>query len=238
MSRRPTPTFARSSMALIFIFLCLLLPTESHAAQSCGDVEATAENVVQVAAANVKCSTAKPIGKKWTLAILNYGWFRYIEIDGWHCETGSGHRYGYCGKPNRGIWILGRHLDPANLRPGEVPQRNKKPPRRKLTYIEAGDRIVQKPRRLVLGARALMHHIRWTHWGSRKAIGVGRFFVAPSFGMPNDKIGPTRARITYYRPINCGGYWILGRSYLRYGKQLKGFIRFPNNPSPCSGLSG
>ncbi len=230
--------YSRSFLASVPILFLLVLPTQSQAAQSCGNVEATPESIVQVAAANIDCATAVPVGKKWTIASLNYGWFRYIEIDGWHCETGSLYHYAYCGKPNQGIWILGRRVDPSTLRPGKVPQKTKRPPRSKRTYLEAGDRIVRKPNRLVLGARALMHHIRWTHWGANRAIGVGKFFVAPSAGMPNDKIGPTRARITYYRPVNCGGYWILGRSFLNYGRQLRGFIRFPNNPTPCSGLSG
>lgn len=234
-------TFARQSASILVmatILLLLFLPTHSHAAQTCGNVEATPENVVQVAVANVDCDTAKPIGKKWTVASLTYGYFRYIEIDGWHCETGSLYHYGYCGKPNQGIWILARRVNPSNLRPKEVPQRTKKPPRSRLTYIENGNRISRKPKRLILGARALMHHIKWIHWGPREAIGVGKIFVSPSVGMPDDHIGPTRARITYYRPVNCGGYWVLGRSYLRYGKQLRGFIRFPNNPSPCTGLDG
>ena len=82
-------------------------------------------------------------------------------------------------------------------------------------------RCAMRPHHYILGARVSLSKIRWRHWGKRRAIGIGRFYVGASWGDPDGSIGPTKARVVLSRPVNCfNRYRTFGRMTVKYGEKF------------------
>lgn len=95
----------------------------------------------------------------------------------------------------------------------------------------------QRPHYLIMGARANMSKIKWSHWGHRKAIGKGRIYNAPSFGQPDSGIGPTRGRIVLSKRVNCFNRgWVFRKYKVRYGPGLSKTFSKVSVFEPCAGL--
>lgn len=82
-------------------------------------------------------------------------------------------------------------------------------------------RCAVRPHHYILGARVSLSKIRWQHWGKRRALGVGRFYVGASWGDPDGGIGPTKARVVLSKPVNCfNRYRTFGRMTVKYGENF------------------
>ena len=82
-------------------------------------------------------------------------------------------------------------------------------------------RCAVRPHHYILGARVSLSKVRWQHWGKRRAIGIGRFYVGASWGDPDGGIGPAKARVVLSKPVNCfNRYRTFGRMTVKYGKKF------------------
>ena len=94
-----------------------------------------------------------------------------------------------------------------------------------------------KPRKVISGARTIIRKLDWGKtWGSRKAVGNGRFRYAASAGDPEGSSIKTRGQVVYTKIRGCGSRSdAYSHIEITYGKALKKkWVDF-DIFKPCSG---